>query len=198
MKNKIFLLLFYGLSLSIFSCNKNKDVSLKTTTVNDTSNTDFNHLYHNLLSSYNYENIIIMDLEVHAYSFEVTTPKTLIKIGYQSLPFFNSTPYLMEIFDSTSNTLLYSGSYLFSPTNTTYVSITPIPLVVGHLYSISRIQKNWAGNIGNTVGRLVRNPNGNISFPQVFGDLKIMGSTFYGTGGPSINRALPYIDIVFE
>lgn len=139
-----------------------------------------------------------MDAETHTYSFEVSSPKTICMIGYQSLPSFNQTPYLIEVYDSTSNTLLYNGNHIFSPNSTSYYSITPIALVVGHSYTIRRIQTNWAGNIGNTIGRVVHSSTASITLPATFGDLTITGSSFYGTGGPHYNWGVPYIDIVFE
>ncbi|MES2396495.1 MAG: hypothetical protein V4549_10855 [Bacteroidota bacterium] len=197
MKTKANHFLFCILFFSLISCKK--DVVIKKLPVGcDPSNSVFNQLYTNLVSISPNQNSITMDLETHTYSFEVSSAKTICMIGYQSLPSFSQTPYLIEVFDSTSNTLLYNGNHIFSPNSTSYYSITPIALVVGHSYTIRRIQTNWAGNIGNTIGRLVHSSAGNIAFPVTFGDLKITGSSSYGTGGPHYNWGLPYIDIVFE
>lgn len=199
MKFKLINLLFCFIVPLIISCtDEDDDVILNTTLQCDSSNTTFNQLYTNLVNTAPNLDETTMDLETHSYTFEVTSNKTICSIGYQSLPTFNTTPYLMEIYDNTSSTALYSGSHTFSSTATSYVSITPIQVVVGHSYTIKRIQTNWGGNITNTIGRLVRNPGVDLSFPITLGDLKITGSSFYGTGGPADNWALPYIDIVFQ
>jgi len=193
MKFKSGYLLFIIIVLIFTGCNKdNKNISKITEC--DTSNTTFNQLYNTLVNTAPNQNRITMDLETHSYTFEVLTEQKICKIGYQSLSTFNTTPYLFEISDNTSSTLLYSGSHTFSSLTTSYVSIPPVQLIVGHSYTIKRIQKNWNGNIVNTIGRLVE---GNLIFPSTFGALKITGSSFYGTGGPLDNEIIPYIDIVF-
>lgn len=197
MKTRSSHLLFCIMLFSLVSCKK--DAELKKLPVGcDSSNSVFNQLYTNLVSISPNQNSITMDTETHSFSFEVSSAKTICKIGYQSLLSFNQTPYLIEVYDSTSNTLLYSGNHIFSPTSTSYISITPIALIVGHSYTIRRIQTNWAGNIGNTIGRLVHSSNANITLPVTFGVLTITGSSFYGNGGPQYNWAIPYIDIVFQ
>jgi len=188
-----YLLLFISSSILI-SCND--DITIANNTQQcDSTNTTFNQLYNNLASASTNQDEVTMDLESHTYTFEVLSNKTICKIGYQSLPTFNTTPYVIEIHDNTSNTPLYSGSHVFSSASTSYITINPTQVVTGHSYTIKRIQTNWNGNIVNTIGRLV---NGNITFPVIHGDLKITGSSFYGTGGPSDDWGIPYIDIVFE
>lgn len=197
MKTKANHFLFCILSFLLISCEKDEELK-KLPLGCDSSNSVFNQLYTNLVSISPNQNSITLDLETHSYSFEVSSAKTICKIGYQSLPSFNQTPYLIEVYDSTSNTLLYNGNHLFSPNSTSYISITPIALTVGHSYTIRRIQTNWVGNIGNTIGRLVHSSTPSISLPVTFGDLTITSSSFYGTGGPNNNWAIPYIDIVFQ
>lgn len=165
------------------------------------NNTEFRQLYETMAGTPNFEDDITMDLETHAFNFEVTTPTTLCKIGYQSLPTFNATPYEIEIMDNTNGTVLYFGSHMFDAASTSYETISPISLQPGVSYTIKRIQTNWNGNIGNTIGRLVHFDNGqggSITFPVSQGDLTITGSTFYGTGGPLNDWAIPFIDLVFE
>ena len=197
MKIKVNRFLFLVMFFSLLSCAK--DDKLKKAPLGcDSSNTVFNQLYTNLTNTSPNQNSITMDCETHSYTFEITSSKTICKIGYQSLASFNQTPYLIELYDSTSNTLLYSGNHTYSSTSTSYISVTPITLVVGHSYTIRRTQTNWVGNIGNTIGRVVYSPTSSITFPVTSGVLKITGSSFYGAGGPSYNWALPYIDIVFQ
>lgn len=194
MKFKLVCLLICLMTPIFIGCDKDEETIVNNSLQCDSSNTTFNQLYNNLANTSPNQDQTTMDLETHTYTFEVLADKTICKIGYQSLPTFNSTPYLIEIYDNTSSSLLYSGSNTFSSTSTSYVSITPIQIVVGHSYTIKRIQTNWNGKIGNTIGRLV---SGSLSFPVTFGDLKITGSSFYGTGGPADNWGIPYIDIVF-
>lgn len=193
MKKNLLLIHLSILLFSFFSC-KDEDQITEKLGCNPT-NTTFNQLYQNLANNPQNNDGQTMDLETHAYTFEVSNNKTICKVGYQSLPNFNTTPYLIEIEDITTNTILYSASHLFSAASTSYVNITPINLQVNHYYTIRRVQTNWNNNINNTIGRLV---TGNFSFPVVQGDLKITSSIFYGTGGPNNDLGIPYIDIVFE
>jgi hypothetical protein len=136
---------------------------------------------------------------VHSYDFEVTSPKTICKIGYRSQTLISSTPYVIEIFNNTTNTLVYSGNHIFSDTATSYVSITPLILNVGDLYTIKRIQTNWSGVVENKTGRIVGNAIGSFNFPLILGDLKVTNPKFYDVGSSQFDSfALPYIDIVFE
>jgi len=195
---KLYAFFISLLLVSIFSgCKKSGD-SKEIEIACDTSNTVFHQLYSNLVNTSPNLDDVTFDLETHSYTFEVTAPATICTVGYQSLPNFNTTPYLIEIVNNTSGVTEYSGSHLFSATTTSYVAINPVVLVVGDSYTIRRIQTNWNGNIVNTIGRLVYNPNGNLNFPIVNGILKITGSSFYGTGGPDNNWSLPFIDIVFQ
>lgn len=184
------------LMLLLSACNKDKEDATARQQCDD-SNTTFNQLYNNLANSPSNKDKITMDAETHSYTFEVLTDKTICKIGYQSVPELKYTPYLIEIYDNTSNSLVYSISSIFSSTSTSYVSIPSVSLVVGHSYTIKRTQKNWKGNIGNTIGRLVYNTSWKLSFPIILDDLKITGSSFYGGGGPMNDFGIPYIDIVF-
>ncbi len=175
--------------------NENKNVNSC-----DETNTSFNQLYNNVVSTVGYANFSSGGYgEVHSYDFEVTTSKTICKIGYQSQALINSTPYLIEIYNNTTNTLVYSGSHIFSNTSTSYVSITPLTLNVGQSYTIRRIQTNWNGNTDNKTGREVGNAIGSFNFPLVMGDLKVTNPKFYDVGSSQFDSfALPYIDIVFE
>lgn len=160
----------------------------------DSSNTSFNKLYISLVTPTNLGIAPTLDLVTHSYTFSVTANKTICKVGYQSVPAMSSTPYLIEIYDNTSASILYSGSHTFSSTATSYATITPVAIQTGHSYTIKRIQNNYASSIVNTIGRLISNS----TYPVIYGDLKITGSSFYGTGGPVNNNSIPYIDIVFE
>ena len=196
MKNAVLFILISALAFT--ACKKAAE---STPSKGTSSNTDFDHLYHTLLSTSGYSEETTMDAEVHAYSFDVSAPRSITKVGYQSLPGFNTTPYLIEIYDSTTAALLYSGYHTFSYTATSYDAIPPVAVAPGHNYVVRRIQTNWAGDIGNTIGKLAIHRTANdvipIPFPQSYGNLIVTGSVFYGTGGPIYNYELPYIDLVF-
>lgn len=197
MKTKLLFSIFAAALL--IACKK--DVKSGMPPQCDESATPFKSLYTNLSGNAGYQDVVTMDLETHAYTFEVAAPTTLCKIGYQSLPDFDTTPYEMEISDNAGN-ILYFGSHLFPSATTGYEPVGPILLQPGVSYTIKRIQTNWNGNIGNTIGRLVYFSNNQGSSPMPFpiteGDLTITSSTFYGTGGPATDFAIPFIDLVFE
>jgi hypothetical protein len=166
----------------------------KQSTYCDSSNTEFNQLYNYVLSMPTNQDLIAGHVELHSYSFEVTMPKKICSIGYQSIPGMETTAYHIELYDDTNSMVIYSGDHTFSSVTTSYVSIGSIPLIVGHSYTIKRIQSNWGSTIENTVGRVARGQIANINFPITAGALKIRGPHF----GFGFGAALPYIDIVFE
>lgn len=163
-----------------------------------TTGTDFQNLYAATVLQPGNTNVVTYDSEIHSYDFMVSAPKTICSIGYQSQPAIAATPYVIEIFDNTTSTMVYSGSTVFSSAITSYVSIAPVSLTAGDRYTIRRIQTAWAGNIGNTIGRLVRNATGSVTFPQTSGVLTITGSKLYQNAGTQLNWAIPFIDIVFQ
>ena len=160
--------------------------------------TDFQNLYATVTALPGHSNVVTYDSEVHSYTFELFTTKTVCSIGYQSQPAIAAVPYVIEIFNNTTSTLVYSGSHVFSSASTSYVSIPSLTLNAGDSYTIRRIQTNWTPNIGNTIGRLVKNTPGNVTFPQISGNMKITGSKFYQNAGTQLNWAIPFIDIVFQ
>jgi hypothetical protein len=173
--------------IGVISCNRDddNDNDLETEAICDYSNTSFNHLYNNLVNSSSNQDETTIDLETHSLNFEVSENKIICGIGHQSLTFFDTTPYLIEISDNTSNTLLYSDSHISSSSSSSsYISITPIDIEIDHSYAIKRIQLDRNGNIGNTIGKIVHR---NLNFPKTLGELTITGSSFYGTGGPVDN-----------
>ncbi len=170
--------------IEVISFNSDDDSDLETEAICDYSNTSFNPLYNNLVNSSSNQDETTIDLETHSLNFEVSENKIICGIGYQSLTFFDTTPYLIEIYDNTSNTLLYSDSHIFSYSSTSYISTTPIDIEIDHSYAIKRIQLDWNGNIGNTIGRIV---HGNLNLPKTLGELTITGTSFYETEGPIDN-----------
>jgi hypothetical protein len=193
--SKVLLLL----PLLFISCTKDSHDKAVTAGC-DSSNTVFNQLYSTVVNNAANVEQITMDSELHSYTFEVTSPATICKIGYQSQPTFETYPYVIELFDNTTNTLVYSGSHTFSSASTEYVSITPVILTVGNSYTINRIQNNFPNDTAIFIGRIVGpqpNSNGQLTFPYTFGNLKITGTSF-GANAGSDDYILPYIDLVFE
>jgi hypothetical protein len=184
--------------LIVLTTSCNKDNENKNLTGCDSTNTVFNQLYNSVLNTPQDLEDITMDTELHSYTFEVSSPATICKIGYRSQPTFETIPYLIEIYNNTTSTIVYSGNHTFSSSNTEYVSITPVVLTVGNSYTIKRIQNNFTNDITIFLGRVIEHNNGDqLNFPYTFGNLTITGSSF-GVDAGSDNYLLPYIDIVFE
>ncbi len=133
---------------------------------------------------------------MHSYTFQVNSAQTLCKIRHQNLSPTNTNPYLIEVYDSTSNVLLYSGTHFFSVANMSYLPVNPITLTPSNSYTINRIQ-NMTSFASDLIGGLILNYNNQIPFPIVFDKLTITSSPFESLGSPS-NPGLPYIDLVFE
>ncbi|MEO6549290.1 MAG: hypothetical protein ABIN94_14910 [Ferruginibacter sp.] len=105
----------------------------------DTANTTFNGLYTNLLNSPSNIDGPSYDGHVHSYTFRVTSKESICKIGYQNLGHPRATlPDLIELYDSTTNNMLYTGSHFFDSSNISYLSINPVILVPGRSYTIKR------------------------------------------------------------
>ncbi|WP_395061694.1 hypothetical protein [Flavobacterium sp.] len=163
------------------------------------TNTIFNQLYNNVVALPGHQNAVTFDTEIHEYTFTLSQNKTICSIGYQSLPAVAATPYLMEIIDNNTNTIIYSANHVFSSANTSYVSITPISIVANQSYTIRRtlLFTNALNNFANIRGRVVHQPGALVSFPQSFGIMTITGANFYQNGGPLLNMGIPYIDFAY-
>jgi hypothetical protein len=170
----------------------------------DNTNTAFKQLYNQTVAitmPIPNQDVVTYDSEIHSYTFEVDSQKSICSVGYQSQPALSTTPYLIEIWDETPTTpvLIGSLSSVFSSTTTSYASFaSPIHLAVGNSYRIKRIQTTWGSSIGNTIGRMVNTSTGApLTFPYTFGTLKITGSSLYQNAGTQNDWAIPYIEIVF-
>lgn len=163
-----------------------------------TANTTFNQLYANVVALPGHQNTNAFDTEIHEYTFTLSATKTICSVGYQSQPAIASTPYLIEIVDP-SNTVIYSGSHVFSSANTSYASITPTTIIANQPYKIRRtmLLVNAGNNFANLIGRVVNQPGALVSFPQNFGIMTITGANFYQNGGPLVNMGIPYIDFAY-
>ena len=166
----------------------------------NTANSEFSQLYATTLASDPlFTDVTTMDLLTHEYTFEVSTNETVCSIGYQGNAnlYAASIPYLIEIVDNNTNLTIYSGNHVFDSTQIEYMSITPTNLTAGTSYTLKRTVTNYLGNIGNTVGRLLRF-NGPSPYPVSNAAITITSSDFYGTGGPVPDFGIPYIDIIFQ
>jgi hypothetical protein len=162
----------------------------------DNSTSEFQALYQNMITS-GHTDTVTYDTEIHEYTFELATTEEVCEIGYQSQTGIATTPYVIEIVDNITSTIIYSGSHTFSATGTSYVApLATITLQAGTSYTIKRIQTNWGANIGNTIGRLAT--TNTMSFPYTYGIMTITGSNFHQNGGPAIDFGVPYIDIIFK
>ncbi len=195
---------FLGILFSILliSCGSDDDPIVTATC--DSTNTEFKQLYNQTVASTVLNNDIVnYDSEIHSYTFEVTTAKTICSVGYQSQPALSAVPYVIEVWDVTTSTPILKGSVssTFSSTATSYVSFSStIPLTVGNSYMVKRIQTSWGTDISNTGGIMVCTVTGAplSAFPYTCGSLKITGSSLYQNAITQTNWAIPYIDIVFE
>lgn len=170
--------------------NEDIQVSCNNTT------SEFQSIYKNLITI-GYKEYVSFDTEIHEYTFTLSADKEVCKIGYQSQPGISSTPYLIEIVDNSKNVIIYSNNHTFSSTSTSYVTPTStINLQSGVSYTIRRIQTNWGTNIGNTIGRFVRNSS--MNFPYSVGIMTITSAGFYQNGGTLRENGVPFIDLIFK
>ena len=167
-----------------------------------TTNTNFQNLYTTTLNSNSaYTNMITRDVLTHEYSFTVSSAKNICAIGYQGNATMqsNNLPYTIEVFNSTTSTMVFTGTNVFNSTAISYLGASGA-LSTGNTYVVRRIVPTggYLGNIINTVGRICTFNSGGSPFPVSSGDITIVSSNFYGTAGPALNFGIPYIDIVFE
>jgi hypothetical protein len=194
----------YLIILLCFTNCSDKDDNQINQIACDTSNSEFKQIFTALSSASTAHEFVSIDLETHEYTFFVSSPKTICSIGYQSTHADPTVPYLIEIVNNATSTVVYSGSHVFSTTATSYVSLTStVSLQANVSYTIKRIQTNWGTNIANTIGRVINSYDnfGNPVdlLPMTSGGLTISSGSFYDitSVGQAYNR-FPYIDIVFE
>ena len=196
MKVKVLISMICAIGMFVVSCTKDADGTSPIPC--NTSNPDFFSLYSITAQNQQCIDQHMYDSEVHSYSFEVNVPKTICSIGYQSQPAISQTPYLFEIWDSVANTIVYSGSHVFSSTATSYASIPPLSLIPNHTYTVKRIQTNYT-MFHEIIGRIIYKPQfQQMQFPIMQGALKITSSRFYGNAGILIDAAIPCIDLVYQ
>jgi hypothetical protein len=143
--------------------------------------------------------VVTYDVKVHSYRFVPRVNMTLCSVGYTSPP----TPpgkYRFKLRDVTGSPVVllnqvFNPAAAFFPPQpipaTTYQPVTPIPLVAGRTYELSRTALAWS-NTSQLIGRLLTNQAG--QFPIAAPSIMIVSSKLYGGGGPSVNQLLPFID----
>lgn len=169
-----------------------------------TTGTDFQNIFYTILGSNSlYDNYTTMDLVTHEYTFTMLSTKTVCKIGYEGNANLVSLtkPYTIEIWDNSITTApIYTENQSFGTSLTYNTPYTTVVLNAGSTYTIKRIVNNYAGNIGNTIGRICRFNSGGLpsTTTSTGAYMKITSSNFYGSGGPVPNYGIPFIDIVFQ
>jgi hypothetical protein len=74
-----------------------------------------------------------------------------------------------------------------------------VTIEAGQSYTLRRTVADWHGNIANTIGRIIKDESFvDLPFPVTVGGLTIESTNAYGSGGPSPDKILPYIDFVFN
>ena len=185
---KIEVLLF--LSIIIAGCSGSDPVPSASC---NTVGTPFQQLAANLMSSTMpiYGTNVSMDLDTHEYTFKLLANKTVCSIGYQNQGGYTGQ-YLMKIMQGTA--VLYSGNHSFVSSSTVFVPITPVVLTAGVSYTISRTLLTGT-TTNHQLGKAILDASGGpISYPVTDGNMTILSSTFYGSGGPVNNYAIPCID----
>ena len=191
-----------------FSCRKQK-VKISC----DHSSSSFQSIFQSMILN-EHTDEVFFDTEVHEYSFVLSEDKEVCEIGYQSQPEIFSALYLMEIIDSSTGMIIYSGNHNFSSTETSFVTpsstinspfaaplASTIVIQSGVTYTLRRtiLLNNANGQFSNLIGRVAR--RGEMSFPYTEGAMTITSTNFYQAnpsgGGSLLNYAVPYIDLIF-
>lgn len=157
---------------------------------------DFQSLFDSLASA-GYTDEVTLDTEIHAYTFTLSVDKEVCQIGYQSHHDSAATPYVIELVDPSTNTILYSHPHVFSGDSVSYVEPSAsLKLKGGLTYTLRRIQTNWRPYVGNTIGQILWKDT--MDFPYTHGVMTITGAEFEYTPGSLTNWAIPYIDLIFK
>ena len=197
------------LTIAVIGCSKTDPPAAPTVAATCvTTNTLFQQLYNPLITASfpdglsGYNNAV-----THEYTFNVTNTATICSIGYQSQTTLSSQNYVIEIYDSVTNAVVFTITSTFSSTTTSYTSLsTPLVLVAGRSYKIKRYGPATLSS-PNGAGRCVSNivtGAGNVRFPKTSGNLTVTDSDFYTqnlngqVSANDNNNSMPFIDIVFN
>lgn len=137
-----------------------------------------------------------MDLKTHKYRMKINADGEICTVGYQN-PSTWTGNYIIEIINETS-TASYSGTHSFSQAALDYQSITPVIVSSGDIVIVMRTIVNNT-TLNETVGRVLRKSDfTNVPYPITQGNIELLSSDFYGSGGPVPNFAQPYIPVGFK
>ena len=188
-------LLFSLFAILIISCDNDND---PTNNVCDTTyvSTAITNAY-SVMNGYD-DLPEYMDLETHEYTVKINATGEICSIGYQN-PSTYTGGYTMEIINVNTSTS-YSGVHTFSQTGLDYQSITtPVLVNSGDIVTVKRTILPGYTMLNQTIGRVLRKSNySDVPYPITEGNLEFLSSNFYGTGGPLLDFAQPYIAFGFQ
>lgn len=199
MKNKIFKLslgflpLIFAIIFIGTNCNGSGFDPINNNTSCDANSSNLKVVYNGLQTV-----IKLNDYLVHQYTFVLNSTATLCKIGYTGDQYLVSknVPYTIEIEDTSSNTIVYTGQKVFDYQQEDFLA-TDKTLKAGK-YIIRRIlDKNY---IANSTGLVIKYISKPTSAQLTNGNIQIMSSYVYNS--PAIegetDTYLPKINLVFQ
>jgi hypothetical protein len=105
------------------------------------SNSNFSNLYDDIIINEDLLSYDTIESSLHAYVFMVSSQKQICSIGYQSFHEDATVPYDIIIKEEATNTILYSGSHLFTQNEMSYANLSQnIILKPNTEYVMSRIK----------------------------------------------------------
>lgn len=165
----------------------------------NTSQTNFIQAYNHLKGLNNVREEFTMDARVHEFSFSVSRTGTICSIGYQAEQRPTPIVYLIQLVDE-NNTVIYTGNHTFSDQTREYISIPPVAVSPGHVYTLRRSVPSPAA--GSGIGFIIwERSNISVPFlPYTNGNITILHSKFYAVGGFGDPNyiTLPLIDFVYR
>ncbi|MFD2908809.1 hypothetical protein ACFSX9_08670 [Flavobacterium ardleyense] len=140
-----------------------------------------------------------MDLLTHEYTMIVNASGEICSIGYQNAAAYIGT-YEMEVENMTTNVTV-TETLSFSQTAIEYKPLAvPLVLNAGDTIAVRRTFTNTYTSADEIIGNLYRHPGfAPIVFPIALNpNATLIGTSFYGTGGPSNDFAIPVIGVGFK
>ena len=193
----VIIVLFLCMAMTKCSCGKQEDETAPPCNMPSA----FIKMYEANVSDHpTYADGISMDLQTHEYKFRPHTNRSICKVGYQgnAALYTANIPYTIEIADA-AGTILYTGSHRFASGTIDYHTLSnPVNVTAGLVYTVRRIIADPSVSLDKLQGRVLNYNYPSGTMPTVtYGIIDIVGSNFYGRGGPIPNYGIPFIDIVF-
>lgn len=165
----------------------------------NTAQTNFIQAYNHLKGLNGVLEEFTMDTHTHEFSFSVSRTGTICSIGYKAEPRPTPIVYLIQLVDENNN-IVYTGNHSFSDQTREYISIPPVTITPGHVYTLRRSISSYL--VGSGIGTMLLK-RGGIStpfLPYTNGNITLLHSKFYGGGGMNgpVYDMLPQIDFVFR